>query len=116
VFGTSPEATADQKLTDNGDVTEPTPTPTPAPSEETTGDPATDLAIAIAQAQRAYEDGQVALAEGDFTAYGQAQERLKAALDAAAAAEAALNGDLPPDQSAPTDAPADQTQSEGTAA
>jgi uncharacterized membrane protein (UPF0182 family) len=114
VFGTSPEATADQKLTDEGQVTEPT---EPTPTEEPTGDPATDLAIAIAQAQRAYEDGQIALAKGDFAAYGDAQERLKAALDAAATAEAQLNGGLLPGEQAPAEeVPADQTQSEGTAA
>ena len=102
VFGTSPEATADQKLTTTATLDEPTPepTPTPTPTEEPTGDPATDLAIAITQAQRAYEDGQIALAKGDFAAYGEAQERLKAALDAAATAEAQLNGGLLPGEQA----------------
>lgn len=121
VFGTSPDATADQKLTDgaldeNGEPVEPT-EPTPTPTEEPTGDPATDLAIAITQAQRAYEDGQIALAKGDFAAYGEAQDRLKAALDAAAAAEAQLNGGLLPEEQAPVEeAPVDETPSEATAA
>ncbi len=115
VFGTSPDSTVDptpeEGGTDGGDGT---PTPTPTPTEPTTGDPATDLAIAITQAQSAYDDGQAALARGDFAAYGEAQARLKAALDAAAEAEAALTGGgLLPDSSTPSP---DQTQSEGTAA
>ena len=93
VFGTSPDChrrpEADGRHARRDGRRRPTPTPTPTPTEEPTGDPATDLAIAITQAQRAYEDGQIALAKGDFTAYGEAQDRLKAALDAAAAAEAA---------------------------
>jgi uncharacterized membrane protein (UPF0182 family) len=122
VFGTSPDATADQKLTDgtldeNGDPIEPVEPIDPTPTEEPTGDPATDLAIAITQAQRAYEDGQIALAQGDFAAYGEAQERLKAALDAAATAEAQLNGGLLPGEQPPAEeVPLDETQSEGTAA
>jgi uncharacterized membrane protein (UPF0182 family) len=40
----------------------------------------TDLAQDIAAAQQAYADGQAALKAGDFTAYGQAQQRLAAAL------------------------------------
>lgn len=115
VFGTSPDATPDPTVDEgleDGEI-EPTPTPT----EEPTGDPATDLAIAITQAQRAYEDGQIALAKGDFAAYGEAQDRLKAALDAAAVAEAQLNGGLLPDEQAPVEeVPVDETQSEGTAA
>ena len=75
--------------------------------------PATDLAIAITAAQSAYDDGQAALARGDFAAYGEAQDRLKAALDAIAAAEAELSGDqLLPETPTVTD----ETQPEGTAA
>ncbi len=83
---------------DDGGAGGVTPSPTPsatAPTQEppaSTGDPAADLAIAIADAQSAYEAGQAALARGDFAAYGQAQDRLKAALDRAAAAEAQLTG------------------------
>ncbi len=58
--------------------------------------PAEELAQAISDANKAYEDGRRALAEGDFTAYGEAQERLKSALDRAAAAEARLSGEEPP--------------------
>ncbi|MCX8527700.1 MAG: hypothetical protein ORN20_06115, partial [Candidatus Nanopelagicales bacterium] len=69
----------------------------PSPSPKPTSDnPAADLAVALAQAQAAYEAGQAALAKGDFATYGEAQKRLKAALDAAAVAESKLNPDLVP--------------------
>jgi uncharacterized membrane protein (UPF0182 family) len=45
------------------------------------------LAQALASAQRALADAQAALAKGDFTAYGQAQDRLKAAIEAAVNAQ-----------------------------
>jgi len=48
------------------------------------------LQEALAEARRALEEGQSALAEGDFAAYGEAQDRLELALTAALAAEAAL--------------------------
>ena len=67
---------------------QPTPTPTPGPS----GDPLTDLQAAIADAQAAYERGQLALADGDFAAYGEAQADLAAALRRAQEAEARLTG------------------------
>ena len=123
VFGTSPDATPEPTVDDElgqleadteGDTAPPTPTP-----PLTTGDPAADLAIAIAEAQSAYSDGQRALAQGDFAAYGVAQERLKAALDAIAVAEAELSGgaqmlpEEPPVEAPPVD---DGVQSEGTAA
>ena len=46
-----------------------------------------DLAQALASAQRALADAQAALSRGDFAAYGQAQDRLKAAIEAAVAAQ-----------------------------
>ena len=45
------------------------------------------LAQALASAQKAIADSQAALAKGDFAAYGKAQERLKAAIEAAVAAQ-----------------------------
>jgi uncharacterized membrane protein (UPF0182 family) len=113
VFGTSPDSTVEPTPDQGGGgTTEPTPTPTPE-EPQTTGDPATDLAIAIAQAQSAYDAGEDALRRGDFAAYGQAQDDLKAALDAIAAAEAQLTGG----QTLPQEsAPPDEVQSEGTAA
>jgi hypothetical protein len=116
VLGSSPDATAepvpDEGAPEDGTgAAEPTPTPTPS-TPETTGDPAQDLAIAIASAQAAYDAGQEALVRGDWEAYGRAQDDLAAALDAIAAAENLLNGgQLVPTQPAP-----DQTQGEGTAA
>ena len=45
------------------------------------------LSSALASAQRALADAQAALAKGDFAAYGKAQDRLKAAIQAAVAAQ-----------------------------
>jgi uncharacterized membrane protein (UPF0182 family) len=61
----------------------PSPTPTPSPTGPPPPPPpgGTDVASLIAQADRAFEDGQEALRRGDFAAYGEAQERLRAALD-----------------------------------
>ncbi|MEV8392172.1 MULTISPECIES: UPF0182 family protein [unclassified Streptomyces] len=68
----------------------PTPPTTPPPPGETTKPPATgDKALqqAIADAQKAYEDGEAALAKQDWTAYGKAQKDLQDALQRAADAE-----------------------------
>ena len=43
-------------------------------------------------AQAAYDEGQAALAAGDFAAYGEAQKKLEAALQSAADAEKRING------------------------
>jgi len=45
------------------------------------------LASALASAKQALTDGQAALAKGDFTAYGRAQDRLKSAIASAIAAQ-----------------------------
>ena len=45
------------------------------------------LKAALASAQSALADSQAALKNGDFTAYGKAQDRLKAAIAAAIAAQ-----------------------------
>ncbi|CAB4337250.1 MAG: UPF0182 family protein [Actinobacteria bacterium] len=47
-----------------------------------------DLASALQRARQALSDAQAALAKGDFSAYGRAQDRLKSAITAAIAAEA----------------------------
>ncbi|ABS02681.1 hypothetical protein FHR75_000919 [Kineococcus radiotolerans] len=83
-----------------GDEGAPPPTAgTPAPTDGATGGPAPDPATGDAQVQlqqaldnakRAIQDSSAALAEGDFTKYGEAQQRLRAAVDAASAAEARL--------------------------
>ncbi|MER8068047.1 UPF0182 family protein [Streptomyces sp. NPDC094034] len=66
-----------------------TPPTTPPPPGETTKPPATGdkLQQAIADAQKAYEDGEAALAKQDWTAYGKAQKDLQDALQRAADAE-----------------------------
>ncbi|WP_374112613.1 UPF0182 family protein [Georgenia sp. EYE_87] len=66
------------------------------------------LTRALADAQEALADSNAALAEGDWTAYGEAQERLSAAISAALAAEdeiAQAAGETP--DGAATEAPAD---------
>jgi uncharacterized membrane protein (UPF0182 family) len=76
---------------------DPAPTTPPAPGEPPA---AGDVASLIAEATRAFEDGQAALRANDFAAYGQAQDRLRTALERLSAAEA------PAQAPAPTDAPA----------
>ncbi|WP_199424616.1 UPF0182 family membrane protein [Actinotalea solisilvae] len=82
---TDPDATASPSPTPTA---EPTTQPTTAPS----GDARARLDAALQDAQSAIQEGQSALAEQDWVAYGEAQERLQAALEAAVAAEAELEG------------------------
>jgi len=63
--------------------------PTTSPPTGTTGGGNAALTKAITDAQQALRDSDAALKAGDFTAYGAAQARLKAAIAAAAAATAA---------------------------
>jgi len=58
-----------------------------APVTSTTNNASDDLKSALQNARQALADGNTALAKGDFAAYGRAQDRLKAALAAAIAAE-----------------------------
>jgi uncharacterized membrane protein (UPF0182 family) len=53
----------------------------------TTSNSSADLSSALQSAKQAIADGQAALAKGDFAAYGRAQDRLKAAIAAALAAQ-----------------------------
>jgi uncharacterized membrane protein (UPF0182 family) len=96
VFNISPDPLPDPTVDPDllvPDDQQQTPRPTPAPDPDvTTGDPTVDLAVAIADAQTAYEDGLRALANGDFTAYDRAQKQLAAALRRAADAQALLSG------------------------
>ncbi|MBC7462699.1 MAG: UPF0182 family protein [Actinobacteria bacterium] len=64
-------------------------TSTPSTSTPTGagGTKSSDLASALSSAEQALKDAQTALAKGDFTAYGQAQARLKSAITAAIAAQ-----------------------------
>ena len=57
------------------------------PVTTTTNNASEDLKSALQNARQALSDGNAALAKGDFAAYGRAQDRLKAALAAAIAAE-----------------------------
>ena len=57
------------------------------PVTSTTNNASADLKSALQSAKQAIADGNAALAKGDFAAYGRAQDRLKAALAAAIAAE-----------------------------
>ncbi|MBM6405224.1 UPF0182 family protein [Phycicoccus sp. CSK15P-2] len=59
------------------------------------------LATAIAEIRAAYQEGQDALSEGDFAAYGEAQKRLDAAIGQANGLAARLGADVPaPDATA----------------
>jgi uncharacterized membrane protein (UPF0182 family) len=51
------------------------------------GNASSELANALASAKQALVDGQAALAKGDFTAYGRAQDRLKSAIASAISAQ-----------------------------
>ncbi|WP_435974137.1 UPF0182 family membrane protein [Streptomyces sp. Qhu_M48] len=72
--------------------TTPPPTSPTTPPGTTDPPPTNDAALkqAIADAQKAYDEGEAALAKGDWTAYGKAQEDLQAALQRAAEAGAKL--------------------------
>ena len=74
---------------------EPTETTEPAEPTETPASPGTltprqQLDASLSDAVQAMKDGQAALQDGDFAAYGQAQDALQQALDAALAAEGEL--------------------------
>lgn len=112
---------------DASDVTDdPSPSPTPSPSatpspgaSPTTsppttsppaeaGDPAARLEAALQDASQAIQDGEAALADGDFTAYGEAQDRLQAAIERALAAEAELTGEPVVPTTEPSAAPSSE--------
>jgi uncharacterized membrane protein (UPF0182 family) len=59
-----------------------------------------NLAQALADAQKAIQDSQAALAKGDFAAYGQAQQALQEAIARAVAAEQAAGSSASPSPSA----------------
>jgi len=65
-------------------------TVTPPPTGGAATGASAALKVALAQAQQAIADAQAAFKRGDFAAYGQAQARLAAAIQAAVAAEAKL--------------------------
>lgn len=59
-------------------------TPSPTPTEQTPAPAEGDLEQAVADAQKAWDDAQAAQAEGRWTDYGEALDRLEAALNRAA--------------------------------
>ena len=63
------------------------PTGSTGSSGSTTSKGNTSLASALANAKQALSDSQAALKAGDFAAYARAQDRLKAAITAAIAAQ-----------------------------
>jgi hypothetical protein len=100
LFGGSSGATA----ADSGNGT---PAPTPTGTGTTPGGTAATPALkaALAEAQKAFTDGQEALKIGDFTAYGEAQKRLKAAIAQAVAAAPSGTLTVPTPSSTKTTAP-----------
>jgi hypothetical protein len=69
--------------------------------------------LGIEAAQQAYADGQAALAVGDFAAYGEAQERLRLALEEIARAEDILNPQPEAVPAPPEELPEDLPEGEG---
>jgi uncharacterized membrane protein (UPF0182 family) len=91
VFATSPTAIPEPTVDpDTGELLPDTTPPPPVEPDVSTGDPTVDLAIAIADAQAAYQAGLDALKIGDFSAYDRAQKQLESALRRAAEAQALL--------------------------
>jgi uncharacterized membrane protein (UPF0182 family) len=94
-----------------GEIGEDEPTAPEGPTGTTEVDAAAQaqLTQALSDAREALVEGQTALAEGDWAAYGEAQERLDAALREALEAESALGtgAEGPTDGAtvAPTEAP-----------
>jgi uncharacterized membrane protein (UPF0182 family) len=82
-----------------------------------TEDPTSQQALrdALTEANEALEEGRTALAEGDFAAYGAAQEKLNAALQRALEAEGDISGTVvtPEDGDAPAEGGATEEPSEG---
>ncbi|MFJ3403738.1 UPF0182 family protein [Promicromonospora sp. NPDC090134] len=83
--------------TGEGDTgTEPTQEPSQEPSGESTPDstqaPSSELDAALQDAAEALEDSNAAQRDGDWAAYGEAQDRLQKALEEAIAAEEAQQG------------------------
>jgi uncharacterized membrane protein (UPF0182 family) len=84
-----------------------TPSPTGTATTPVPNGAHSDLQQALKDASQAMKDADTALKAGDFAAYGQAQSRLKAAVQRALAAEAQLGGTTTVSPSAsPSNAPA----------
>jgi uncharacterized membrane protein (UPF0182 family) len=81
------------------------PPPDDEPADPTVPDPGAQAQLqeALTDANEALQDGEAALAEQDFTAYGEAQQALADAIERALAAEAEISGA----EAAPTEVPTD---------
>jgi uncharacterized membrane protein (UPF0182 family) len=91
-----------------GQTVTPTPESPETPTSPEEGQTLTDLQIlakAIEDANTAYEDGQAALAKGDFAAYGLAQDRLADALRRISSASGTITGSSPVPSATPTPTP-----------
>jgi uncharacterized membrane protein (UPF0182 family) len=102
LFGAPPPATPETPAEpEEGETPEATPSPSPGTSTPPAGP--TDVVSLVQQAEQAFSDGEAALRAGDFAAYGQAQERLRQALDQLAATSGGGAGAASP---APSPSPA----------
>ena len=86
-----------------------TPEPNPDPSPTPTGTVEAQLAVALTEAQSAYDDGQAALKTSDFAAYGVAQKKLAAALARAETLAKQLAGGTSAATPSPTPTPTPST-------
>ncbi len=86
-----------------------TPEPNPDPSPTPTGTVEAQLAVALTEAQSAYDDGQAALKTSDFAAYGVAQKKLAAALARAETLAKQLAGGTSAATPSPTPSPTPTT-------
>jgi uncharacterized membrane protein (UPF0182 family) len=77
----------------------------PGTPEQPGSDAQTRLQQALTDANEAIQAGQAALADGDFAAYGQAQERLQQAIQRALEAQADLGESAPAPSPSPSPAP-----------
>ncbi len=78
--------------------------PAPDDGEGTSGTDEGALAEAVQEIEQAYADGQAALEAGDWEAYGQAQERLQAAIQKAVEASPGGGSVSVPDEAGTDDA------------
>jgi len=104
VFGGDSGATTG----DAGNVGETPDDPAAPPAEGGGGNAEADLRAALEAANAAIREGEAALAEGDFAAYGAAQEKLNRALQDALEAEGIVSGEAPAEggEEAPAETPA----------
>ena len=92
LFGGSSGAVAGDAGSGGGTTTPP---PPPAAGGGTPAQQSAALKAALADVQKAFADGQEALKKGDWTAYGEAQKRLQAAVQDADRRAAHRFGDRP---------------------